>query len=307
MFGGLGNDILFGSAGDDRMNGAKGDDTLTGGAGNDSIEGGDGIDTAIYSGAFADHEFDRANGELIVSGPEGEDHLLNVEFLQFTDGTVSTESLGFAAVPQFAATRSAYVPEAEPVEIADEPVTRNAPAVKTETADNSHLFTGDGDANRLKGSNKGDLMSGGGGDDTLIGGKGRDTLKGGQGDDDLLGGKGRDILRGGAGDDVLAGGRFHDRLIGAAGDDVLFGGIGRDIMTGGKGADLFVFGRNSGNDRITDFTSGVDQMRFLNGAEDITDLKFIDRGENTLIRFAGGSVLILDQDSEDFNASDFLF
>jgi Ca2+-binding RTX toxin-like protein len=46
---------LFGTTGDDTIQGKDGNDFITGGKGNDNIDGGDGIDTAIYTGNYADY------------------------------------------------------------------------------------------------------------------------------------------------------------------------------------------------------------------------------------------------------------
>ena len=69
----------------------------------------------------------------------------------------------------------------------------------------------------------------------ITGTGGRDRIKGGQRDDWIVAGKGDDVLNGGGGDDWLDGGAGSDRL------------------KGGKGADRFVFGPESGTDRVLDF------------------------------------------------------
>lgn len=48
-----------------------------------------------------------------------------------------------------------------------------------------------------------------------------------------------------------------------AGDDYIDGGRGNDLLHGYKGADVFVLGQNYGNDIISDFEPGIDQMLFL--------------------------------------------
>jgi Ca2+-binding RTX toxin-like protein len=94
-------------------------------------------------------------------------------------------------------------------------------------------------------------VSGGSGDDTLDGGAGSDRLAGGDGADSLAGGSGRDTVLGGDGDDTLFGGLDADTLAGGAGDDVL---------DGDGSPDIFVFGYDSGHDRITDFTDASDRI-----------------------------------------------
>ncbi len=65
------------------INGNEGANTLTGGGGDDDIDGGAGIDTAVFSGNFADYSV--TNGSFIFDGPDGEDEVVNVEIAQFDD------------------------------------------------------------------------------------------------------------------------------------------------------------------------------------------------------------------------------
>ncbi|MBB4213973.1 Ca2+-binding RTX toxin-like protein [Rhizobium sp. BK212] len=82
-----GNDIFDGSGGNDILNGEAGNDKLTGGAGNDAINGGAGIDTAIFSGNFANYSFALNNSDhILTSAAEGTDTLHDVEFARFADG-----------------------------------------------------------------------------------------------------------------------------------------------------------------------------------------------------------------------------
>ena len=55
-----------------------------------------------------------------------------------------------------------------------------------------------------------------------------------------------------------------DTLLGSVSGDWLDGGTGNDVLTGGGGADNFVFRQGDGQDRIVDFTAGVDHI-YLNG------------------------------------------
>ena len=71
-----------------------------------------------------------------------------------------------------------------------------------------------------------------------------------------VGGAGNDTITGSAGDDVIDGG---------GGNDMLTGGSGNDILTGGDGDDTFVFGANSGDDTVTDFSLADDVLLFEDG------------------------------------------
>ncbi len=115
------------------------------------------------------------------------------------------------------------------------------------------LLYGGADDDVIEGGNDGDFLSGDDGNDQLSGQAGDDILFGEQGDDELSGGDGDDSIDGGDGDDSLEGGD---------GNDFLAGGFGSDVMTGGVGIDFFNFqSASDGPDEITDFASGVDQLR----------------------------------------------
>jgi Ca2+-binding RTX toxin-like protein len=117
-----------------------------------------------------------------------------------------------------------------------------------------------------------DLFNGSGGiQGDVLGQGGKDTLRGGDYDDVLYGGTGDDLLRGGQGDDLISGNENSDIVFGGGGDDNVFGGagvfadsvrggMGDDTLTGGGGADTFIFLRNHGTDRITDFVNNTDKL-----------------------------------------------
>jgi len=97
--GGGGGHPITGTAGDDTLEGTSADDTFIGGAGNDSIDGGDGIDRAQYSGFKADYSISRTDSGAIlitdrVAGRDGTDTLVNIERLQFADGTTEFDASG---------------------------------------------------------------------------------------------------------------------------------------------------------------------------------------------------------------------
>jgi uncharacterized delta-60 repeat protein len=102
-----GNDIVLGSqlddvivvaAGNDLVSGNAGNDTMTGGPGDDMLDGGDGTDTAVFSGTRSSYHVAQNNGAILVTDMrggvnDGADTLLNVEAVQFTDGTYSVAGL----------------------------------------------------------------------------------------------------------------------------------------------------------------------------------------------------------------------
>ncbi|NEQ97095.1 MAG: hypothetical protein F6K30_10280 [Cyanothece sp. SIO2G6] len=155
------------------------------------------------------------------------------------------------------------------------------------------LHGGDG-RDRLFGGDGADTLHGDQGHDKLSGGKDNDRLNGGEGNDRLNGGEGNDRLNGGKGDDILLGGKGDDRLVGGKGDDRLVGGGGNDKLTGGSGEDIFVFSAGDGRDRITDFVIGEDTLGIRSDRPiELDDIRFIQRGQNTLVRLDGEAIALL--------------
>jgi serralysin len=72
------------------------------------------------------------------------------------------------------------------------------------------------------------------------------------------------LLDGGDGDDILWSGAQNDVLIGGNGNDILNGGPGDDFISGGLGEDQFKFVGLFGNDTITDWENGVDNLLLYN-------------------------------------------
>lgn len=81
--GTAGADELVGTAKRDYLIGGNGNDLLVGGAGNDGLHGGAGIDMVLLAGRRDEFTFRTDGNVLIVSGPTGEDRLVDVELLAF--------------------------------------------------------------------------------------------------------------------------------------------------------------------------------------------------------------------------------
>ena len=103
--GTAGNDVLTGGQGNDVLLGGAGNDTLAGGPGNDSLFGGDGLDTAVFSGIRANFAFASVPipGARVLTGADGQDSLIDVERLGFTDMSLAmdlahTDSAGGTAL-----------------------------------------------------------------------------------------------------------------------------------------------------------------------------------------------------------------
>ncbi|MBY6134194.1 hypothetical protein KUV61_00005 [Nocardioides marinus] len=185
---------------------------------------------------------------------------------------------------------------------------------------------GTSDDDEMRGRYGDDALTGGKGEDSIIGGWGHDTLKGntgsdslhgwkgddlllgGKDDDALYGGKGNDTLKGGTGNDLLLGRLDNDVIAGGKGRDTLKGGKGEDFLTGGFGADTFVFGRDHGNDTITDFGQGNDLIEIIRGAKSLEQVTFSQDGNDVLLSFGSTTVLVESTTVAELNDADhFLF
>ena len=80
-------DTLRGNNHHNMLEGRGGRDRLEGFAGNDDLDGGKGVDHAYYQFDFASYHFNKSAG-TVSSKAEGTDHLTNVEFAVFSDGTL---------------------------------------------------------------------------------------------------------------------------------------------------------------------------------------------------------------------------
>ncbi|WP_417525599.1 CHRD domain-containing protein [Marinovum sp.] len=96
------DDELRGSSGRNQLNGLEGDDFLfgyagvdylKGGLGDDVIDGGSGSDYALFNGNSGDYTLTRAGDNVTVTGADGIDRLIDVEYFRFEDMTVDIWSL----------------------------------------------------------------------------------------------------------------------------------------------------------------------------------------------------------------------
>jgi hypothetical protein len=82
-------DSLSGTAGVDRIFGQDGDDIIQGSAGSDILNGGLGTDTVRYGSSRGDFKVKLASdGTISVSKPSGDDKLVSIERISFTDGVL---------------------------------------------------------------------------------------------------------------------------------------------------------------------------------------------------------------------------
>ena len=102
------NDILTGTDRADTLLMARGNDSARGNAGDDLLDGGEGIDTLTYAGPAANYSLERVNIEgwsrtaqtgWVVRdkvGNEGNDMVLDVERIRFSDSKLALDLHGHA-------------------------------------------------------------------------------------------------------------------------------------------------------------------------------------------------------------------
>jgi hypothetical protein len=103
-YGSSGAEWLNGTSNDDTLYGNGGNDAFTAYAGNDILDGGDGVDTASFAYPYANYKFWLTSASqrysiTVQNSLEGVDTLNNIEYLKFSDRTVTFESL-YAGLPK---------------------------------------------------------------------------------------------------------------------------------------------------------------------------------------------------------------
>lgn len=288
--------VVLGSAGADDLQGSIGRDSFTGGAGDDRIWGGSGgTDTAVYSGRMSDYAIS-SNGDgsyriadLRGGVGDGVDTVRGIEQFQFTNGTVSLETMLAGA-----------------------------------GALTAQVVSGTAAADELLGSAGDDVLIGKGGSDHIWGGTGgNDTavftgrltdysiVANGNGSftvTDLRGGTpdGIDVVRG------IELFRFADQTASleafqaatlANSVRLINGTIGADILSGGIGNEVFL--AKAGNDRIWGGKGGDDAASF--GGK-FSDYVVTDNGNGafTVVDIRAGSADGTDvvRDIDSFRFSD---
>jgi Ca2+-binding RTX toxin-like protein len=297
---------LIGSHMADRFTGSDGDEYFTGLRGNDTINGGGGFDIVFYD---RDVEFGgRLGVNVNLSTGTAADGWGNTDRLLSVEGAVGT-----ARNDTFIGnTRDNYFAGGAGVDFFNGGLGRDM----VDFANTSNTGFGSGVVVNLSLSTDQVRNDGFGNRETLI------SIE------DLIGTYHNDRLTGNGLANRIEGDHGDDFISGGGGNDTLEGGGGADTLTGGTGSDVFVFDLDDGRgfmdasgqfgifgDRITDFTSGSDQLmfitndfagmdttlRFLNGTsaggageswfffDTATDLLFWDRdgtGEEAAIRVA---------------------
>jgi hypothetical protein len=96
-----------------------------------------------------------------------------------------------------------------------------------------------------------------------------------------------------------------ENLIGTKKKDILIASSKDNELTGGKGADVFVFGKNGGDDTVTDFQPDIDTIRIKGHAGGFATLAF-DHVTKT-VTHDGGTISFDGIDTTQLDSADFHF
>lgn len=287
--------VISGS-GSDVIQGNAADNEITGGGGSDVIDGGLGVDTAIFSGAFAQYTVSTINDETSVSGGGVTTTLTNVEILRFSDQDI-------------------YLGDTEPPVDPDEVWTGTQLSDIYETGSGDDILTG------LAGD---DDMSAGDGDDLFIGGTGADAHDGGAGNDTVdfsgsasrvyvdLQSTGSQGIGGFAHNDTFVdveniigtNSTVSDLMFGDGEDNIFVGLAGGDTINGRAGQDTSDYSasvnrvyvdlersgtQGIGGDAHDDVLVSIENLVGSNSA--IADYLLGDGQDNTFEGLAGGDIM----------------
>lgn len=282
---GDGNDniTLSGGGGNLHLNTGSGNDTVTiksdnhyilTGSGNDTITGGKGVETLVYDGVKSSYILKKtSDGKLTIMTSEKTDTAYNVEWLEFSDGSVSVAAL---PTQNSAPTATSIIAAAKASE--GKAFTYSLPKGTFSDADKGDVLTyslGNQPTGMTVDAKTGKINWAPGYDAADKPTKVTITATDSRGESastelsinvtntaNIVGTKKADNLIAGNGPDTLTGAAGNDSLSGGAGDDTLTGGQGADRLTGGQGKDLFDFNvlpelglGNVNRDVITDFTA----------------------------------------------------
>lgn len=297
--GGASEDILYGGDGNDNLTGGDGADVLDGGAGNDTLSGGNGDDVYYYY----------STGQTISESGDGYD----VVYTQVNYVLGANIESGVIIGPNSITLTGNELANA---------LTGNEHDNSIEGgAGNDTIYGGDG-SDTLSGSAGSDKLFGGAGDDVYIIAD-ADSLTGATDllTEDITGGidtiitsvnitlpqyfenlilngtvldatgnSDNNLITGSASNNLINGSGGNDTLIGGAGADTLLGGLGNDLLTGGSGIDVFRYTGSNGNDTISDYEVGIDQVQLMGG---VTVASSADVSGNAQITLSSGDIITL--------------
>lgn len=269
-----GDDITTGR-GDDTVRSGGGDDFIKDRGGADIYVGGDGSDTLSYEEWFwspggATSGIVANLGRGRITGPDGEvDRVRSIENLRGT--------------------------------FLDDQMRGNGADNRFDGHQGNDFFDGRGGFDRV--SYRDDSRWGG--EDGIRANLGNNRVRDGFGNTDRL----RNIegVEGTNNDDVFIDNAGDNWFRGRDGDDIFRLGEGNDYARGEGGADFFVFrGTSFGADFIDGFEDGTDRIQIEEAAR-FRQLTITQDGDDAVITYRGSEVRLGNFDSNDLNASDFVF
>jgi|GEM_PF-3763091 len=283
---GSGNDLVYGGSGRDNLAASRltGEaDTIYGGTGRDiiyfagidsEIHGGDGYDTLNYLSLE-----DRTTGiNLATNGGQWLDGIERLDTARLTDH--DDKVLVTLGGPQLININAGAGNDLLRLDLSNESgraevyLGSNGLAIEYRDAGRAFtLFSGRNfERADLTGTARRDFLIGVAGNDTLTGLDGLDTLQGQGGD---------------------------DRIYGGASQDICVGGAGNDIIDLGSGPDVLVYfgARDQGRDIIEDFNAATNMIVFAEAQRPV-DLHIFDRGEDRILRWSNGTIVLRDMAGE---------
>jgi Ca2+-binding RTX toxin-like protein len=90
---------------------------------------------------------------------------------------------------------------------------------------------------------------------------------------------------------LVIGSDGHDHLAGGPNNDILVAATGTQVMTGGAGADTFVFGAGPTKATITDYTPGVDTLKY-NSAGPVDPAHVHVQDGNTIVNIGQDQIVL---------------
>lgn len=114
-------------------------------------------------------------------------------------------------------------------------------------------------------------------------------------------------LKGSKHNDDLTGNDQDNQLIGGKGNDRLEGQEGNDLLNGGGGKDTFVFGYDSGTDRVKGYSKKQDSIEIEGHSGGFKTLDITSSGNNKVIEHDNGTIILLGHDDTNLTANQFDF
>ena len=331
LYGESGKDTLYGDDGNDTIDGGGGEDFISGGYGNDSIRGGYGNDT-IYGGDGNDYIYGE-NGNDILYGGDGNDTLIggidndtmyggagsdifvvasiydDDVIADFTSndrlslvGGGSVTSVNFnGSDMNFTIKDSAAIGHLTLKSVKDTEVSLGSNIYYnylTYDSKKTSATLGASFKGTLKASDYATSIK------TIDAELNRNAIKivGNSQNNVIYTGSGKTTVDGGAGNDYIWGSSGNDSLFGGAGNDTLYGNSGNNTLTGGAGNDVFVVSTYTGDDVITDFSSG-DKISLRSGVVASASLK----GSDMIFELYNGSLTVKNGKNKEISVGNFIY